>query len=147
MPVVELPAVMFTSKSVLETQEFGRQFAARCHGGSVIALQGDLGTGKTQFVKGLALGLNYNGDVTSPTFALLHEYEGGRLPIYHFDWYRMEDATEVDRLDIDEYFQGDGVCVVEWADRFRHSIPKIATWLLFRETSPDERQIEVHSPQ
>ncbi len=144
---MELPAVMFTSKSALETREFGRQFAARCYRGAVIALQGDLGTGKTQFVKGLALGLDYNRDVTSPTFSLLHEYEGGRLPLYHFDWYRMEGAAEIDRLDIDEYFQGDGVSVVEWADRFRDSIPEVATWLLFRETSRDERQIEVHPPQ
>ena len=147
MPSVELPAVMFTSKSALETREFGRQFAARCDRGSVIALQGDLGTGKTQFVKGLALGLGYDRDVTSPTFSLLHEYEGGRLPIYHFDWYRMEAAVEIDRLDIDEYFQGEGVCVVEWADRFRHSIPGNATWLLFRESGLEERQIGVNPPQ
>lgn len=138
---------MFTSKSAIETQDFGRRFAAQCDRGSVVALQGDLGTGKTQFVKGFALGLDCDRDITSPTFSLIHEYQGGRMPIYHFDLYRMESPAEIYRLDIGEYFQGDGVCVVEWADRFRECIPSGATWLSFRETGAEERQIQIIPPQ
>ena len=79
--------------------------------------------GKTQFVKGLVAGLGSAAAVTSPTFTLLHEYTGGRLPVYHFDFYRLEIATQALALGLDDYFFGDGVSVVEWADRFRDLIP------------------------
>jgi len=110
----------------------------------VIALSGDLGAGKTQLVKGLARGLGCEREVTSPTFTLIHEYIGGRLPLYHFDLYRIEDANSLERLGIDEYFNGGGVSVVEWADKFHSQIPATARWIELRERGENEREIVVH---
>ena len=113
----------------------GREVAAGLHAGSVLALQGGLGAGKTHFTKGiaegLADGLNYSLEVTSPTFTLVHEYQGGRLPLYHFDFYRMDSEDEVLRIAWDEYLDEDGVVVVEWPDKFPGLIPAGATWLSF----------------
>ena len=92
--------------------------------GSVLALTGELGTGKTQFVKGLVAGLGSDAAVTSPTFTIVHEYPGGRLPVYHFDFFRIEDRQSAMRLGLDDYFFGDGVSVIEWADKFPELIPQ-----------------------
>ena len=92
---------------------------------------GDLGAGKTHFVKGLAVGLNSEAAVTSPTFTLIHEYVGGRLPLYHFDFYRLEDEDEALKIGLDEYLQGDGVCVIEWADKFPGLLPAETQWCQF----------------
>ena len=99
------------------TRALGAAWAARCAGGEVFALHGPLGAGKTELVKGLARGLGFPGEVTSPTFSLLHEYLGGRLPLYHFDLYRLGGAEEAVRLGIEEYLEGGGVAVVEWPER------------------------------
>jgi tRNA threonylcarbamoyladenosine biosynthesis protein TsaE len=107
----------------------------------VLALCGELGAGKTQFVKGLAAGLGYQGEVTSPTFTLIHEYLGGRLPLYHFDFYRLETEDEALRLGLEEYFLGDGVCVVEWADKFPALLPPGTRWLHFAIGGDSERTI------
>ena len=117
----------------------GREVAAGLHAGSVLALQGGLGAGKTHFTKGIAEGLveglveglNCSPEVTSPTFTLVHEYQGGRLPLYHFDFYRMDSEDEVLRIAWDEYLDEDGVVVVEWPDKFPGLIPAGATWLSF----------------
>ena len=117
----------------------GREVAAGLHAGSVLALQGGLGAGKTHFTKGIAEGLveglveglNCSLEVTSPTFTLVHEYQGGRLPLYHFDFYRMDSEDEVLRIAWDEYLDEDGVVVVEWPDKFPGLIPAGATWLSF----------------
>ena len=113
----------------------GREVAAGLHAGSVLALQGGLGAGKTHFTKGiaegLAEGLNCSLEVTSPTFTLVHEYQGGRLPLYHFDFYRMGSEEEVLRIGWDEYLDEDGVVVVEWPDKFPDLIPAQVTWLSF----------------
>lgn len=117
----------------------GREVAAGLHAGSVLALQGGLGAGKTHFTKGIAQGLfddlagglGGSPEVTSPTFTLVHEYQGGRLPLYHFDFYRMDSEDEVLRIAWDEYLDEDGVVVVEWPDKFPGLIPAAATWLSF----------------
>jgi tRNA threonylcarbamoyladenosine biosynthesis protein TsaE len=113
----------------------GREVAAGLHAGSVLALQGGLGAGKTHFTKGiaegLAEGLNCSLEVTSPTFTLVHEYQGGRLPLYHFDFYRMASEDEVLRIGWDEYLDEDGIVVVEWPDKFPSLIPAEVTWLSF----------------
>ena len=113
----------------------GREVAAGLHAGSVLALQGGLGAGKTHFTKGiaegLAEGLNGSLEVTSPTFTLVHEYQGGRLPLYHFDFYRMASEEEVLRIAWDEYLDENGVVVVEWPDKFPGLIPAEVTWLSF----------------
>ncbi|HSV64069.1 MAG TPA: tRNA (adenosine(37)-N6)-threonylcarbamoyltransferase complex ATPase subunit type 1 TsaE [Chthoniobacterales bacterium] len=131
----------FTSASPADTQKIGREFAASLPRGSVIALVGQLGAGKTQFVKGLAAGIGASGEVTSPTFTLLHEYIDGRFPVYHFDFFRIEDRQAAERLGLDEYFFGDGISVVEWADKFRDAIPANAVWISFETKSEDQRLI------
>lgn len=122
---------MFISKSAEETVTIGRVYGRDARQGDVFALRGDLGAGKTQFVKGFVAGLESNADVTSPTFVLVHEYSGGRLPVYHFDFYRLENRDSILRLGFDDYIFGDGVCLIEWADRYRDLIPTNARWLSF----------------
>ena len=133
----------FTSNSPAETEEFARRFARDIHPGSIIALKGDLGAGKTQFVKGLVAGLASNAPVTSPTFTIVHEYSNGRMPIYHFDLFRIENHESLIRLGLDDYFFGDGVCVIEWADRFTNLIPKQAHWVQFEIKSENVRKISL----
>jgi tRNA threonylcarbamoyladenosine biosynthesis protein TsaE len=131
----------FISNSAEETESFGRQFAQNVSPGDVIALTGELGSGKTQFVKGLASALAVTTSVTSPTFTLIHEYSGGRLLIYHFDFFRIEDHQSAERLGLDEYFFGAGLSVVEWADKFPDLIPESARWISFETKSEMQRAI------
>ena len=131
----------FISNSPDETESFGRQFAGNLKPGDVLALIGDLGAGKTQFVKGLVAGIGQGGTVTSPTFTLIHEYSGGRLPVYHFDFFRLEDQPAAERLGLEEYLFGDGVSVIEWADRFPELIPDDARWISFETKSETMRAI------
>src|SRR5258708_4848997 len=100
--------------SVEAAQAFGEDWAVDLVGGEILALHGVLGAGKTQLVKGLARGLEYSGPVTSPTFTIVHEYRGGRLPIYHLDLYRLQDEEEAIRLGIEEYLPCEGVTIIEW---------------------------------
>lgn len=132
---------MFISNSAEATAAFGRERAQLARAGDVIALAGDLGAGKTQFVRGFVAGLGSGAVVTSPTFTLLHEYSGGRLSVYHFDFYRLENRAEALRLGLDDYLFGDGVSVIEWADRFRDLIPPRATWITFEMKSETTRII------
>jgi tRNA threonylcarbamoyladenosine biosynthesis protein TsaE len=133
----------FISNSAAETEDFGRRFAKDVSAGSVLALTGELGTGKTQFVKGLVAGLGSDAGVTSPTFTIIHEYSGGRLPVYHFDFFRLQDRQSIAQLGLDDYFFGDGVSVIEWADRFPELIPTQARWIAFETMSENARTIEV----
>ena len=131
----------FISNSAEETEAFGRKFSGQVKAGDVIALTGELGSGKTQFVKGLAAGLAAMTAATSPTFTLIHEYSGGRLPVYHFDFFRIEDRQSAERLGLNDYFFGDGVSVIEWADRFPDLIPENARWISFDTKSETQRAI------
>ena len=131
----------FISNSPAETEAIGRQVAEKIGVGSVLALKGDLGSGKTLFVKGVVAGLGSSADVTSPTFTIVHEYRGGRLPVYHFDLFRVEDPQALARLDPDVYFFGDGVSVIEWADRFPEFVPEQARWIFFEIKSETHRAI------
>jgi tRNA threonylcarbamoyladenosine biosynthesis protein TsaE len=131
----------FISNSPAETEAIGQRFAKGVDAGSVLALEGDLGSGKTQFVKGLVAGLGSGAAVTSPTFTIVHEYPGGRFPVYHFDFFRLEDRQSVARLGLDDYFFDDGVSVIEWADRFPEFIPAQARWILFEIKSENTRAI------
>jgi tRNA threonylcarbamoyladenosine biosynthesis protein TsaE len=133
----------FISNSPAETEAIGRQFAKELNVGSILALEGELGSGKTQFTKGLIAGLESSAPVTSPTFTIIHEYPGGRLPIYHFDFFRLENRKSVAQLGLDDYFFGDGVSVIEWADRFPEFIPEQARWILFEIRSENARMISV----
>lgn len=133
---------MFISKSVEETIAAGSRYGRAARRGDVFALTGDLGAGKTQFVKGFVAGLESPNDVTSPTFVLVHEYGGGRLPVYHFDFYRVENREAVLRLGLDDYLFGDGVTLIEWADRYRDLLPAHAKWLSFELRDENVRAIE-----
>ena len=133
----------FISNSPAETEAIGRQFAKELNVGSILALEGELGSGKTQFTKGLVAGLESSAPVTSPTFTIIHEYPGGRLPVYHFDFFRLENRESVAQLGLDDYFFGDGISVIEWADRFPESIPNQARWILFEIRSENARMISV----
>ena len=133
----------FISNSPAETEGIGRQFAKELNVGSILALKGELGSGKTQFTKGLVAGLESSAPVTSPTFTIIHEYPGGRLPVYHFDFFRLENRESVAQLGLDDYFFGDGVSVIEWPDRFPEFIPKQARWILFEIRSENARMINI----
>jgi tRNA threonylcarbamoyladenosine biosynthesis protein TsaE len=111
------------TRSEEETMAVARQLAASLGAGDVLLLSGDLGAGKTAFVRGLAQGLGINEDeVTSPTFTLVHEYRGGRLTLYHVDLYRLDRAA-TDDLGLDELGVADGVLAIEWPDRLTHQLP------------------------
>jgi tRNA threonylcarbamoyladenosine biosynthesis protein TsaE len=134
----------FISNSPAETEAIGRQVAETIGVGSVLALKGDLGSGKTLFVKGVVDGLGSSADVTSPTFTILHEYRGGgRLPVYHFDLFRVENPQALARLGLDDYFFGDGITVIEWADRFPAFVPEQARWIFLEIKSETQRAITV----
>jgi tRNA threonylcarbamoyladenosine biosynthesis protein TsaE len=108
--------------------------------GSVLALQGELGSGKTLFTKGFVAGMGSKAAVASPTFTIVHEYRDGQLPVYHFDFFRVE-SQSLARLGLDDYFFGDGVSVIEWADRFAEFPPEQARWILFEIKSENQRAI------
>ncbi|MES2307273.1 MAG: tRNA (adenosine(37)-N6)-threonylcarbamoyltransferase complex ATPase subunit type 1 TsaE [Verrucomicrobiota bacterium] len=130
-------------KSVEETIQKGSEvIAPRLQPGAVLALTGDLGAGKTHFVKGIAFGLGYSGEVTSPTFTLLHEYAGGRLSLYHLDLYRIEGAQEAIRFGIEDYLPSDGVTIIEWPERVETILPATTEWWRIRILEDQSRQIE-----
>src|ERR1700757_3722111 len=113
-----MPATV--SHSPAETEALGEQFGRAAQRGWVIALSGDLGAGKTQFVKGLARGLGISTRVHSPTFTLVAEYTGGRLDLFHLDLYRLETAEEILSAGIEDFLQPDGVAVIEWAEKLEN---------------------------
>ncbi len=113
-------------KNEMETAAFGMDLGRRVCSGTVIALTGDLGAGKTTLTKAIAQGLGIADMITSPTFTLVKEYGSGRLPLYHFDVYRIGDVDEMYELGYEEYFYGNGVCVVEWADLIEELLPENA---------------------
>lgn len=128
--------------SIEDTMIWGRQLAAQLKSGDVIALIGDLGAGKTHATKGIVSGLDCFSDVSSPTFTLVHEYLGGRLTAFHFDFYRLETAGEVIGIGWDEYLDAGGIVIVEWADRFPELLPENTRWFHFEILSDDTRVVE-----
>ncbi len=116
-----------------ETFSIGRKMGEALSPGSIIALTGDLGCGKTVFSQGIAAGLSIPEPVTSPTFTILQVYESGRLPLYHFDVYRIGEPEEMEELGYEEYFFGDGVCLVEWAGLIEELIPRDAIRVTIRK--------------
>ncbi|WP_251555484.1 tRNA (adenosine(37)-N6)-threonylcarbamoyltransferase complex ATPase subunit type 1 TsaE [Neobacillus muris] len=120
------------------TSQFAQRLAKLLQPGDVIALEGDLGAGKTTFTKGLALGLEIKKTVNSPTFTIIKEYHG-RLPLYHMDVYRVEDGLE--DLGFDEYFEGEGVTVVEWAHLIEEQLPEERLTIYLYHESEDHRKI------
>lgn len=113
-----------TTHSAEETKALAACLAELLEGGEVIALDGDLGAGKTQFTQGIAQGLGIVEAVTSPTFTIMMEYLQGRLPLYHFDLYRLEHPEELEDIAFYEYVEGQGVSCIEWASKFRDELPE-----------------------
>lgn len=107
-----------------QTYELGKKLAMVTNPGMVIALDGDLGVGKTVFTKGFAAGLEVKEHVNSPTFTIVQVYDSGRMPFYHFDVYRIVDVCEMDEIGYEDYFYGDGVCLIEWACQIEEIMPK-----------------------
>jgi len=115
-------AIRVHTASANETEELGERIGRALQAGSVVALIGELGAGKTTLTKGIARGLEVPDLVHSPTFTLIHEHRG-RLPIYHFDLYRLDTPDQLDDLGYEEYFNGDGICVIEWAEKIENLLP------------------------
>ena len=124
------------SKSEEKTKEIGRMLGKAALPGLVLALIGDLGAGKTVFVQGFAQGAGVQGIVNSPSYVLMNIYHG-RLKLYHFDFYRLDDEDELFELGLDEYFYGDGVALVEWADKFPAVLPANRLEIMFEKCSDD----------
>ena len=112
------------SRSEGETLALGRKLGEQALPGQIYTLDGDLGVGKTVFTKGLAEGLGIREPVSSPTFTIVQEYPEGRLPLYHFDVYRIGDPEEMDEIGYEDYFFGQGVCLIEWAEKIRELLPE-----------------------
>jgi tRNA threonylcarbamoyladenosine biosynthesis protein TsaE len=127
---------MTTLATADAAQAWGMQLAPTLAAGDVIALVGNLGAGKTQITRGIVAGMESKADVTSPTFTLVHEYLDGRLPIFHFDFYRMESAAEVIGVGWDEFLSEPGIIIVEWADMFPDLMPPHTRWFHI-EAQPD----------
>ena len=124
-------------KNEQETESFGRALAEELKAGDVLALIGDLGTGKTALTRYIAKGLGIDERITSPTFTIVKEYTEGRLPLYHFDVYRVSDEDALFNIGIEEYFFGSGICIVEWADLILDILPENAKFI-YLEYGKDE---------
>ena len=134
---------MFTVEThcVEETRAFGQRLAGQLRPGDVVLLEGDLGAGKSELTRGIARGLGITGPVTSPTFTILQVHEGGRLPLFHFDWYRLSGADELYELSMDEYLYADGVAVVEWPEKAEEAIPENHLTIEIRASGESDRQL------
>ncbi len=106
-----------------DTWDLGEELGRQAAPGDIFLLEGDLGVGKTVFAKGFAVGIGVQDPITSPTFTILQEYEQGRIPLYHFDVYRIADPEEMYELGYEQYFFGEGACLIEWASRIRELLP------------------------
>ena len=123
------------------TQKWGHNLASQLRAGDVIALCGHLGAGKTQATKGIVAGLGSMIDATSPTFTLVHEYLDGKLPVFHFDFYRMDEPAQVFTVGWDDFLDESGVIIVEWADLFPDLLPPQTRWFFFESLPSGERRV------
>ena len=124
-----------------ETEALGADLAGRLEPGTVIAFTGDLGAGKTAFVRGLARGLGVQERVTSPTFTIVNEYEGGRLPLFHFDMYRLGSADELFDIGWEDYLARGGVCAVEWSENVADALEEGCLRVDIRRGEDDDQRI------
>ena len=115
--------MIIETNSAEETYQLGKQMGEKAGAGEIYCLDGDLGTGKTVFTQGFAAGLGGEGPVNSPTFTILQQYDSGRLPLYHFDVYRIGDVEEMDEIGYEECFYGEGVTLIEWSSLIREILP------------------------
>ena len=137
----------YYTNSPEETKEIGKELARLLNSGDIVALNGDLGAGKTAFTQGLAVGLGITEYVTSPTFTIMNIYES-KLPLYHYDVYRISEPEEMDAIGFNEYLFGEGVCVIEWSDIIQEILPEriIDIRIYKTEEQNDSRRIEITMP-
>ncbi len=124
--------------------DHGRATAALAVDGTVIALVGNMGAGKTHWTQGFVAGIGSEAQVTSPTFGLVHEYPGGRLPVFHFDFHRIDTADELLAMGWDDTLDREGIVIVEWADKFPDLIPAAARWIYIEPTAEGTRLLTEH---
>ena len=124
-----------------ETRLIGSEIIRDTPTATVLSLIGDLGSGKTEFVKGLALGLGIHAEVRSPTFTIIHEYRGGRCPLFHMDFYRLLEERELEEIGFDGYLRAGGICAIEWGDKFPSRLPRDTIKVSFRMNDDDTREI------
>ena len=137
----------YCSNSVAETEALGEELARRLEPGAVVAFSGDLGAGKTAFVRGMARGLGIGERVTSPTFTIVNEYEGGRLPLFHFDMYRLTCADDLFDIGWEDFLRRGGICAVEWSENIRDALDEDTLWVDIRRGVTDgQRIITLHGP-
>jgi len=133
----------FESHSSNETEKIAEQFAKELEGGEIIAFKGGLGMGKTCFVRGMAKGLDYKGDVTSPTFAIVNEYHGGRLNLYHFDMYRIENWEDLYSIGFFDYLSLGGVLAIEWSENIYSALEDNTILVEITQTGDNSRIITI----
>lgn len=131
------------TSSRAETESFAAELAKTVKPGTVIAFEGDLGAGKTCFASGFAKGMGYEGEVNSPTFAIVNEYLGGRLDIYHFDMYRVSGWEDLYTTGYFEYLEMDGVLLIEWSENITSALPEDTVVITIEKLSENERRITV----
>ncbi len=136
---------IYISESPIHTEQIATELSSKLNGGEVIAFRGGLGMGKTCFTRGLASGLGYKGEVTSPTFALINEYIGGRLPVYHFDMYRISSWDELYSCGYFEYIEEGGVVVAEWSENIENALPDKTWYVEFELIDENKRKITVYN--
>ena len=129
----------YLSHNEQETEALGQRLAAALSPGAVVAYRGGLGMGKTAFTRGLARGLGYSGRVTSPTFTIVNEYEGGRLPLFHFDMYRLEDDDALFDIGWEDYLDRGGICAVEWSEQVARAMPADTVYVTIARRPEDDR--------
>lgn len=135
----------FTSNSPEETLSIGEMIAKNLDPGDILCLNGDLGAGKTHLVKGISRGLGISEHlVNSPTFTLIHEYKG-TIPVYHFDLYRVKDASELRDIGVDDYLYGDGVCIVEWPEVLENDLPENAVHVTIEKIDLSTRKLTIRT--
>ncbi|MGE5693496.1 MAG: tRNA (adenosine(37)-N6)-threonylcarbamoyltransferase complex ATPase subunit type 1 TsaE [Candidatus Zixiibacteriota bacterium] len=137
-----MSATTIVTHSAGETFQAGRGFGSRLKEGDVAALFGPLGGGKTTFVKGIAAGLKTKDAVTSPTFVLLNVYSG-KIPLYHFDFYRLEQASQLEALNLEDYLYGNGICLIEWPELAMQLLDRLYYKVKFEIVGENERKIEI----
>lgn len=133
----------FISDSPFQTEKLGERLATALTGGEVIAYRGGLGMGKTCFTRGLARGLGFKGDVTSPTFALVNEYIGGRIPLYHFDMYRISGWEDLYSTGFFDYAESGGIIAAEWSENIETALPKNTITVEFKAIDSERREITI----
>ncbi len=135
--------MIFISKSEKDTNKLAKKFEKKLKGGEVVVLNGDLGAGKTTFTKALCKALGIKENVTSPTFTLMNIYTSGRLPLYHFDMYRLEDESEAQELGLNDFFYSNGVCMIEWAENIKNLLPKNLITINIEKLGETSRKFEI----